>query len=201
VAATLRHLALTGLGLQHVGASLGDKGRAAVVIDTGAASRGSGSQGENKEKSIRRWFVEQDLVESVILLPDNLFYNTTAPGMIILLNRAKRTPRQLLLINASGEYRKGRPKNELTQEGIQKVIACFRGWKDHEGLCRVVGIPEITAADYNLSPARFVRSNAKEETGDIQAILDDLATLKKDSAVLDANLAGAFARLGYRWGL
>jgi type I restriction enzyme M protein len=186
--------------LQHVGASLGDTGRAAVVIDTGAASRGSGSQGENKEKSIRRWFVDQDLVESVILLPDNLFYNTTAPGMIILLNRAKRSPRQLLLINASGEYRKGRPKNELTQDGIQKVVQCFREWKNREGLCRVVGIPEIAAADYNLSPARFVRSNAKEETRDIQAILDDLATLKKDSAVLDANLATAFARLGYKWG-
>src|SRR5262249_4342611 len=62
--------------LQNVHAFLNDKGRAAVVIDTGAVSRGSGSQGENKEKAIRRWFVDNDVVEGVILLPDNLFYNT-----------------------------------------------------------------------------------------------------------------------------
>jgi type I restriction enzyme M protein len=43
-----------------------------VVIDTGAASRGSGNEGENKEKVIRRWFVENDIIEAVILLPDNL---------------------------------------------------------------------------------------------------------------------------------
>ena len=187
--------------LHHVAASLGDKGRAAVVIDTGAASRGSGSQGENKEKVIRRWFVEQDLVECVILLPDNLFYNTTAAGMIIILNRAKHAAREVMLINASGEFRKGRPKNELTQAGIQKVVASFQEWKDQEGLCRVVETAEIAAADYNVSPSRYVRPADAAQTGDIQTILDELATLKKQSAELDANLAGAFGKLGYRWGL
>jgi type I restriction enzyme M protein len=187
--------------LHHVAASLDDKGRAAVVIDTGAASRGSGSQGENKEKVIRRWFVEQDLVECVILLPDNLFYNTTAAGMIIILNRAKHAAREVMLINASGEFRKGRPKNELTQGGIQKVVASFRGWKDQEGLCRVVETAEIAAADYNLSPSRYVRSVETADTGDIQTILDELATLKKQSAALDDSLSGVFGKLGYRWGL
>jgi type I restriction enzyme M protein len=187
--------------LHHVAASLDDKGRAAVVIDTGAASRGSGSQGENKEKVIRRWFVEQDLVECVILLPDNLFYNTTAAGMIIILNRAKLAAREVMLINASGEFRKGRPKNELTQEGIQKVVASFQGWKDQEGLCRVVETAEIAAADYNLSPSRYVRSVETADTGDIQTILDELATLKKQSAALDNSLSGVFGKLGYRWGL
>ena len=95
--------------IQHVEASLKETGRAAVVIDTGAASRGSGSQGENKEKTIRRWFVEQDLIEGVILLPDNLFYNTTAAGLILVLNRAKPEARrgQVMVVNASGEFKKG----------------------------------------------------------------------------------------------
>ena len=80
--------------LQNVHAFLNDNGRAAVVIDTGAASRGSGSQGENKEKAIRRWFVDNDVIEGVILLPDNLFYNTTAAGIIIVLNRNKPKERK-----------------------------------------------------------------------------------------------------------
>lgn len=64
--------------VQHMAASLDDKGRAAIVLDTGAVSRGSGSQGANKEKEIRKAFVEKDWIEGVVLLPDNLFYNTTA---------------------------------------------------------------------------------------------------------------------------
>ncbi len=63
--------------VQHILASLKD-GRAAIVLDTGAASRGSGNANKNRRKSVRQWFVEQDLVEGVIYLPENLFYNTTA---------------------------------------------------------------------------------------------------------------------------
>jgi type I restriction enzyme M protein len=53
------------------------------VLDTGAASRGSGNATKNKEKVIRQWFIEQDLVEGVIYLPDNLFYNTSAPAILL----------------------------------------------------------------------------------------------------------------------
>jgi hypothetical protein len=70
--------------VQHILASLKPQGRAAVVLDTGAASRGSGNANTNKEKDVRRWFVEQDFIEGVIYLPENLFYNTTAPGTILV---------------------------------------------------------------------------------------------------------------------
>ena len=113
--------------LQHVAASLKPNGRAAVVIDTGAASRGSGSQGENKEKSIRRWFVEQDLIEAVVLLPDNLFYNTTATGIIVVLNHAKPEVRRdkILMINASEEYQKGRPRISCLRTRCGKSLTRF----------------------------------------------------------------------------
>ena len=80
--------------VQHMHASLNDKGRAAVVLDTGAASRGSGNVGINKEKTVRQWFVDQDLIESVLYLPENLFYNTTAPGIVLFLNRGKPRDRK-----------------------------------------------------------------------------------------------------------
>jgi type I restriction enzyme M protein len=189
--------------MQHVDASLKERGRAAVVIDTGAASRGSGSHGENREKTIRRWFVEQDLIEGVILLPDNLFYNTTAAGMVLVLNRTKPKARrgQVLMVNASAEFKKGRPKNELTDEGIRRVLACFSKWANIEGLSAVVRQGVIAAADYNISPSRYVRSAATAEVGDIQAILDELSVLRKESTALDANLAGVMGKLGYRWEL
>jgi type I restriction enzyme M protein len=91
--------------LQHILASLKPNGRAAVVLDTGAASRGSGNANSNKERDVRRWFVEQDLIEGVIYLPENLFYNTTASGIIIVLHHAKPIDRRgkLFLLNASRE--------------------------------------------------------------------------------------------------
>ena len=71
-------------------ASLKPNGRMAIVLDTGAVSRGSGNAGTNRERDIRRAFVEADLIEAVLLLPENLFYNTTAPGIVMILTEGSR---------------------------------------------------------------------------------------------------------------
>ena len=120
--------------LQHIAASLNDSGRAAVVLDTGAVSRGSGSKGSNKEKTIRQAFVEADLIEAVVLLPENLFYNTSAPGIVVVLNRHKNNGRkgQFLLINASEFFVKKKPKNELTEQGIAAAAEVFHKWESRE---------------------------------------------------------------------
>jgi len=188
--------------LQHVLASLKANGRGAVVLDTGAASRGSGSQGENKEKTIRRWFVEHDVIESVILLPDNLFYNTTAAGIILVLNRSKPLERRgkAVLINASGEFQKGRPKNFIPDESIRKIADAFHAGKDVERFVRVVSVGEIAKNDYNLSPSRYIETATPTEHRDVQTLLDELASLDADAKRLDEGLNGIFTGLGYRCG-
>jgi type I restriction enzyme M protein len=187
--------------LQHVHASLDDVGRAAVVLDTGAASRGSGNQGENKEKSIRRWFVDRDVVEGVILLPDNLFYNTTAAGIIVMLNRKKAPSRRgkVVLINASGEFVKGRPKNEIPMTAVRKIAAAFRAGDDVERFVKVVPTAEIVKNDYNLSPSRYVDTATATEHRDVQDILDDLGKLDGEAQHLNRELKGIFEGLGYKW--
>ncbi len=117
--------------LQHIAASLTENGRAGVVLDTGAVSRGSGGKSSNKEKSIRQALVEADVIEGVVLLPGNLFYNTSAPGVIVVLNRDKPAARkgQLLLVNASAYFVKEKPKNVLTDEGIAAVSQVFQLWE------------------------------------------------------------------------
>jgi len=110
--------------IQHMFASLTDGGKMAVVLDTGAVSRGSGNVGRNRERDIRKEFVEDDLVEAVILMPENLFYNTTAPGIILVINKDKREKDEILLINASKLFAKGRPKNYLPDESIRLKIIC-----------------------------------------------------------------------------
>src|ERR1044072_6749917 len=69
--------------VQHILASLAKGGRAAVVLDTRARPRGRGHANRNKEKAVRQWFVEQDLVEGVIYLAEYLFYKTSAPAILL----------------------------------------------------------------------------------------------------------------------
>ena len=90
--------------------------------------------------SIRREFIEGDFVEAVILLPENLFYNTTAPGVIIVINKSKQDERkgQLLLINASKLFKKGRPKNYLPEESIEQVSDIYLAWKEEEGISKII---------------------------------------------------------------
>ncbi len=184
--------------LQHVLASLNETGRAAVVLDTGAVSRGSGSRQTNKEREIRKAFVEGDLIEGVILLPENLFYNTTAPGVIVVLARGKPAARkgQILLVNASAHFRKEKPKNVLTAEGIQAVAEVFRRWESRPKLSRIVTLAEVQAADYNLSPSQFVEVNDRVNHRSLAKILADLQAARVEGEKADVELDTLLAMLG-----
>ena len=185
---------------QHILASLNENGRAAIVLDTGAVSRGSGSKSSNKEKVIRKAFVEQDVIEGVILLPDNLFYNTTAPGIILLLNRNKPAERreQILLVNASAYFVKEKPKNVLTDKGIEAVADVFRDWKTKKKLSSVLALEDIRAADYNLSPSQFVEVNNKAQHRPLNEILANLQATRAEREQADAVLNEVLVKLGVK---
>ncbi len=182
--------------LQHMLASLNDQGRMAVVLDTGAASRGSGNQGSNRERDIRRKFVERDLIESVILLPENLFYNTTAPGIIITINRKKRHPGEILLINASKLFAKGRPKNYLTEEHIEKIATLYHEWRAEEGISTVITNETAAANDYNLSPSRYVAQNDREEVLPLEEVVVLLQEAEEERTEADQALQAVLRELG-----
>jgi type I restriction enzyme M protein len=149
--------------VQHMMGSLKPAGRMAIVLDTGAVSRGSGSAGASRERDIRRALVEHDLIEGVILLPENLFYNTPAPGIVMVLNRSKPHPGAILLVNASQLFVKGKPKNEFTDQQVAQVHALFASWKSVELLCAVVTTEQVGSNDYNLSPSRYVAGAATDQ--------------------------------------
>lgn len=176
--------------IQHMYASLKEKGKMAVVIDTGAVSRGSGTTGKNRERDIRKAFVDNDLVEAVILLPENLFYNTTAPGVIIVINKAKPENRksQILLINISNLYEKGRPKNYLPDSTIHKVYEMYRDWKEEEGISKIITKEEAIRNDYNLSPSRYVASNHKEEILPLEEAIVELEEAEEERKEADKKL-------------
>jgi type I restriction enzyme M protein len=184
--------------VQHIHASMNATGRAAVVLDTGAASRGSGNAGTNKEKTVRQWFVDHNLIESVLYLPENLFYNTTAPGIVLFLNKAKPQARQgkVLLVNASQVFEKGDPKNFIPIEGIQRIADTLIGWTEAEILSRIVDHAELKKNDYNISPSRYIHTSDAETYRPIAEIVEELAVIEAEARETDKALSKILKELG-----
>lgn len=183
--------------LQHMLAALKDNGRMAVVLDTGAVSRGSGNQGKNRERDIRAQFVDNDLIEAVILLPENMFYNTTAPAIILIVNRSKRHQDEILLINASKLFSKGRPKNFLPDESIEKIASHYLNWKEEDELSTVVTREEVAMKnDYNLSPSLYVLQNGGDDTLPLEDAVVLLREAEEERAAVDERLQDVLVKLG-----
>lgn len=193
--------ATTGKGdwawLQHTLSCLNERGRAAVVLDTGAVTRGSGAKHEDRERNVRKWFVERDLIDGVILLPDNLFYNTSAAGVIVVLSKRKPEARQdkIVLLNASRRVGKGRPKNFIPEEDIRLIAAAFVKGEPVEGEVAVITREQAAAADYNLSPSRWVGQTDAVSQRPIKEIIAEMQRLDEETREIEASLAQMLARL------
>lgn len=176
--------------LQHTLACLNDKGRAAVVLDTGVMARGSGSKNEDKERNIRKWFVDRDLIDGVILLPENLFYNTTAAGVIVVLNKRKPASRKgrLVLLNASRRFTKGKPKNYLASDDIEKLASQFLKGEPVEGELLVLTKEQAEEADYNLSPSRWVAQAADSVSEPIDDLIAKAKVLADEGRAIEQRL-------------
>jgi len=182
--------------IQHMAASLGDAGRMTVVLDTGAVSRGSGNQGSNKERDIRRAFVEADLIEAVVLLPENLFYNTTAPGIILVLNRRKRHAGQIALINGSKQFSKGRPKNYLEDAHITALADAYLKWRAVDGLSAIVSNADAARNDFNLSPSRYVSVGEHAEVLPLDEAVVQLREAEEEMETANRELEKVLKKLG-----
>jgi type I restriction enzyme M protein len=136
------------------------------------------------EKEIRKKFLEQDIIEAVIGLPQNLFYGAGIPACILIMrpnltghapNEKKPAARQgkVLFINADAEFHAGRAQNYLRPEHVEKVVSTFDRYQDIPGYARVVPLSEIAneANDFNLNIRRYVDNSPPPEPHDVRAHL------------------------------
>ncbi len=183
--------------VQHMFASLKNNGRMAVVLDTGAVSRGSGNDGLNKERDIRKAFVENDFIESVILLPENLFYNTTSAGIILIINKNKKNKNEILLINASKLFEKGRPKNFIPENHITNISDIYHKFKEEKGISKIVTKEEIQKNDYNISPSRYVMQENEEKTLPLDEAIILLKEAEEERKQADKKLKNVLEQIGF----
>jgi type I restriction enzyme M protein len=176
--------------IQHMLASAKeDTGRVGVVIDNGCLFRGG------KEKVIRTGIVNADLIESLILLPEKLFYNTGAPGAIIILNKNKPKKRRgkVLFINASREYRQHpeiRKLNQLGDENIGKIAKAYRKFDDIDGFSRAVDLEQIKGNDYNLNVTLYVFPEEEVEEIDVAKEWENLRRIEGELGGIEKKIEG-----------
>ena len=134
----------------------------------------------------------------MILLPENLFYNTSAPGIILLLNHNKPEERkeQILLINLSQHFEKGKPKNILTDDAIEAATEVYQVWESREKLSTVITLEDAQKTDYNLSPSQFVDVGEKVEHRPVNEILVDLTEARIAREKADKALEDVLEQLG-----
>ncbi|MBW2040033.1 MAG: N-6 DNA methylase [Deltaproteobacteria bacterium] len=181
--------------IQHMLSSAkDDTGRVGVVIDNGCLFRGG------REKAIRTMLVGKDLLDAVILLPEKLFYNTGAPGAILVFNKNKEEKKKgkVLFINASKEFEQHpevRKLNRLGDEHIEKIAKGYKDFSDVDGLSRVVGIDEIKENDHNLNVTLYVFPEEETEEIDITEEWRGLISLEEQLRTVDQKIEGYLKEL------
>jgi len=151
--------------MQHMIASLKSTGKMATVMPHGILFRGGA------EKNIREGIIKADLIEAVIGLPPSLFYGTSIPASIIVINKSKSVEMQgkILFINADAEYGAGKVQNFLRPEDIEKITYAYRTKQQFDKYSRIVEIKELK--DFDLNIRRYVDNTPPAEPHDVHAHL------------------------------
>src|SRR4029450_3288837 len=171
--------------LLHIVRTLKSTGKGACILPHGGLFRG------NAEADIHRALVRKGYIKCIIGLPANLFYGTSIPACIIVVDKEDAHTRQgIFMIDASSGYMKDGPKNRLRAQDIHKIVDVFTRQLDVPKYSRLVGFAEIEKKEFNLNLPRYIDSQEPEDIQDIAGRLCggipncDIAALEKYWSVL-----------------
>jgi type I restriction enzyme M protein len=179
--------------VQHMVGTTNVAGMVGVVMPHGVLFRGAA------EGDIRKGLLQEDLVESVVGLPTNLFYGTGIPAAILILNRSKKADRKrkVLFIEASRGFKQGTTQNYLRDEDVREIATTFHAFKDVEKYAKVVGLEEVERNDWNLNISRYVETTDAAEKIDVSHALAKLRELERKRGEAEARMNAFLRELGY----
>ncbi|MEX3644274.1 type I restriction-modification system subunit M [Mycolicibacterium porcinum] len=154
--------------LLHALTSLKSTGKAAIILPHGVLFRG------NAEATIRTRLLKQGFIKGVIGLPANLFYGTSIPACVVILDKENAQARTgVFMIDASKGFLKDGNKNRLRSQDIHKIVDTFNKQIEIDRYSRMVPMSEIADSrnDYNLNIPRYIDSSEPEDLQDLSAHL------------------------------
>ncbi len=144
--------------LLHIIKSLKNTGKGAVILPHGVLFRG------NAEGVIRKNLLTKGYIKGVIGLAPNLFYGTSIPACVIILDKENAHARKgVFMIDASKDFKKDGNKNRLRDQDVQKMIDTFNALKEIPHYSKMVSLEEISANDYNLNIPRYIAAKQESE--------------------------------------
>jgi type I restriction enzyme M protein len=155
---------------------LSDQGTMAIILPHGVLFRGGA------EERIRTKLLKDGHIDTVIGLPANLFFSTGIAVCILVLKKCKK-PDDVLFINASEHFEKGKRQNRLLPEHIDKIVDTYQYRKEEERYSRRVAMAEIEQNDFNLNISRYISTAKAEEQIDLQAVNAELVSLEKNIGI------------------
>ncbi|EJB40604.1 type I restriction-modification system, M subunit [Helicobacter pylori Hp A-4] len=160
--------------LLHIIKSLKDTGKGAVILPHGVLFRG------NAEGVIRKNLLLKGYIKGVIGLAPNLFYGTSIPACVIVLDKENACARKgVFVIDASKDFKKDGNKNRLREQDVQKMIDTFNAYKEIPYYSKMVSLEEISLNDYNLNIPRYIASKQELEK-DLFALINSPSYLPKN---------------------
>ncbi|WP_296241830.1 MULTISPECIES: type I restriction-modification system subunit M [unclassified Psychrobacter] len=167
-----------------------DTGRMGVVVPHGVLFCAS------SEGKIRQQLIEENLLDTVIGLPEKLFFGTGIPAAILLFKKNK-TDNTVLFIDASNEFKSGKNQNQLTEDNIAKIIETYKARESVDKYAYLASFDEIKENDFNLNIPRYVDTFEEETEIDLDAVRSERLKLKAELDALEAEMAGFLKELGY----
>nr|WP_320165401.1 N-6 DNA methylase [uncultured Trichococcus sp.] len=151
---------------------LKDSGTMAIVLPHGVLFRGAA------EGAIRKKLLEDGSIDTVIGMPVNLFFGTSIPTTVIILKK-NRTTRDVLFIDASKDFLKGKNQNKLSLVNIDKVVETYNNRENVEKYAHVASFDEIKENDFNLNIPRYVDTFEEQEEIDMVELGKELVALNQ----------------------
>lgn len=171
-------------GLYHLKAT----GTMGIVLPHGVLFRGAA------EGKIRQKLLEKGYIYAVIGLPAGIFYSTGIPTIIMVLKK-DRPGRDVLFIDGSKEFVKGKPQNIMEQANLDRIFQAYEARQDVEKFAHVASFDEIRENDYNLNIPRYVDTFEPEPPVDLAALNKEMAETQADLAQSEDELKSMLGEL------
>lgn len=174
------------------------KGKVGVVVPHGVLFRGS------SEGKIRRKTIEENLLETVIGLPANLFFGTGIPAAILIFNKGKGHNKNVLFIDASQHFEQSKNQNVLRDKDIQKIVDTHIQFEDgklspgivEDKYAYVATFEEIQENEFNLNIPRYVDTFEEEKEVDLQTVKQRITELETELMKVQGQMANYLKELG-----
>jgi len=177
--------------ITHMVYQLDENGSMGTVMPHGTLFRGA-AEGHIREFLIK----EKNYLDAVIGLPANLFYGTSIPACILVFKKCRENPEDVLFIDASKHFEKGKNQNRLREEDITKILETYQDRKTVDKYSYVAKLSEIAENDYNLNIPRYVDTFEPEPEIDLAEVTAEIKKLDVDSVEVDKQIAEFCKDLG-----